>query len=393
MSDRGGRYEAQLAGYKAFVPAPLPPVDPPFNLTGEIARLLSEADRALAELKGSTRTLPNADLFVAMYVRKEAVLSSQIEGTQSSLDDILRAEAELNSPGAPRDVGEVLNYIAALNYGLARLKELPVSGRLIKEIHERLMRGVRGGEKSPGEFRTGQVHIGPMGASVRDATFVPPPPEHVPTAIHDLERFIHEERELPPLVRIGLAHAQFETVHPFHDGNGRTGRLLITFLLCAEGLLDKPVLYLSYFLRAHRAEYYEALQATRDRGDYEGWIRFFLTGVAEVARQAAEVAAQIIDLREGHRTMIGDAYDRGSKHAFALLDFLFKRPVVMANEVRDSLGISGGGARNLINRFVELGILIEITGYERNKAFEYAPYTALFGDLSGLGQANPNRPT
>ncbi len=381
MSERGGKYEAQAGGYKAFIPKPLPPTDPAFNLTGEIALLLSEADRALAELKGSTRTLPNADLFVAMYVRKEAVLSSQIEGTQSSLDDVLRAEAELHTPGGPRDVGEVLNYIAALNYGLQRLAELPVSARLIREIHERLMRGVRGGEKQPGEFRKGQVHIGPMGASVREATFIPPPWEHVPDAIAELERFIHDAPDLPPLVRIGLAHAQFETIHPFHDGNGRTGRLLITFLLCAEGLLDKPVLYLSYFLRAHRAEYYDALQATRDRGDYEGWIRFFLTGVAEVARQAADVAAQIIDLREGHRALIGEAYDRGSKHAFALLDLLFKRPVVTANEVRDGLGISGGGARNLISRFVDLGVLVEITGYERNRAFEYAPYTALFGDL------------
>jgi Fic family protein len=380
-STRAGAYLDQPQGYRAFMPAPLPPKNPPFALTADLALLLSEADRALAELKGATRTLPNADLFVAMYVRKEAVLSSQIEGTQSSLEDVLKAEAEIRAPGGPSDVGEVLNYIAALNHGLRALERLPVSNRLIREIHEILMRRVRGGDRRPGEFRNGQVHIGPTGAGIREATFVPPPPDAIPLAMGQLESFLNNNRDLPPLVRVGLAHVQFETIHPFHDGNGRTGRLLITFLLAAEGLLDKPVLYLSHYLRRRRPAYYGALQATRDEGDFEGWIRFFLLGVAEVARQAAEVAGRIIDLREQHRAIITNAYDRGSKYAFSLHDALFRMPIITAAIAGEWLGITTHAARRHLRRFVELGILVEVTGFGRNRAFEYAPYRALFSDL------------
>ena len=253
-SGRAGRYEPQTTGYRAFVPAPLPP-DPPLDLSGPLRDLLSSADYALGRLDGAVLTLPNPDLFVFMYVRKEAVLSSQIEGTQSSLQNLLAAEARLADPDAPADVAEVVNYVHAMNHGLARLAELPVSVRLIREIHETLMQGVRGGRLKPGELRTSQNWIGPGGCTLAEATFVPPPPHEVPQALADLERFLHAADAPPPLAQVGLAHAQFETIHPFLDGNGRVGRLLITFLLTEKKLLARPVLYLSHPFKRHRAEY------------------------------------------------------------------------------------------------------------------------------------------
>src|SRR5690606_32008194 len=262
---RAGRYLQQPAGYRAFIPAPLPP-DPPLDLSGPLRERLSEADHALGRLDGSVLTLPNPDLFVFMYVRKEAVLSSQIEGTQSSLQDLLAAEAQLFEQSLPRDVNEVINYVRAMNHGLARLAELPVSVRLIREIHAELTRGVRGSRLQPGELRTSQNWIGPAGCTLSTATFVPPPHDSVPGALGDLESFLHARDELPPLVKIALAHVQFETIHPFLDGNGRVGRLLITFLLTECRVLHKPVLYLSHYCKQHRQAYYEHLQAVRDQG-------------------------------------------------------------------------------------------------------------------------------
>ena len=252
---RAGRYVMQPTGYRAFIPSPLPP-DPPVDLGKPLLDLLSEADYALGRLDGAVLTLPNPDLFVFMYVRKEAVLSSQIEGTQSSLQNLLAAEARLNDPDAPSDVAEVVNYVSAMNYGIERLAALPVSVRLIGEIHARLMHGARGGRLTPGEVRTTQNWIGPGGCSLREATFVPPPPQEVPQALSDLERFLHIESPPPPLILVGLAHAQFETIHPFLDGNGRVGRLLISFLLTEKKLLARPVLYLSHYFKQRRAEYY-----------------------------------------------------------------------------------------------------------------------------------------
>ena len=345
-----------------------------------MTRLLSDADRAVAELKGSTRPLPDTDLFVFMYVRKEAVLSSQIEGTQSSLDDVLRAEAQIFNPDAPKDVDEVLNYVAALNEGLERLSTMPISVRLIREIHARLLQDVRGGQKRPGEFRRSQVHIGPHGAGVRDATFVPPPWQAVEEAMASLERFIAEDEELPPLIRIGLAHAQFETIHPFLDGNGRTGRLLITFLLCKENLLAQPVLYLSHYLRRHRSAYYDALQGTRDDGDFEGWLKFFLRGVAEVSREAADTAGKIIALREAHRELIMSHSERSGVQALRLLELLFARPIVSVAQISERLGVTYASALRLADRFTAWGLLIEITGNARNRLFEYRSYIDLFSD-------------
>jgi Fic family protein len=294
---RAGRYIKQPTGYSAFIPAPLPP-EPPLHFDDEMLALISRADRALGRLDGSIHTLPDADLFVFMYVRKEAVLSSQIEGTQSSLNDLLEAEANIMSAHRPRDVDEVLNYVNAMNYGIKRLTELPFSIRLIKEIHARLLEGVRGAEREPGEVRRSQNWIGPSGCTLTEATFVPPPPFELAQALSDLEKFVHAEDAMPALVKIGLIHAQFETIHPFLDGNGRIGRLLISFLLFQSKILLKPVLYLSHYFKQHRQRYYDLLQNIRANGDWEIWLKFFLTAVSEVSLEATETARQIVTLRE-----------------------------------------------------------------------------------------------
>lgn len=377
MEGRAGRYVQQPGGHRAFIPAPLPPA-PPVNLEGLPRDLLSSADYALGRLDGAILTLPNPDLFVFMYVRKEAVLSSQIEGTQSSLQDLLSAEARLLDPRIPADVTEVANYVRAMNHGLARLAELPVSVRLIREIHGVLMEGVRGGKLAPGQLRTSQNWIGPPGCTLREATFVPPPPDVVPQALGDLERFLHTDRTLPPLVQVGLAHAQFETIHPFLDGNGRIGRLLITFLLTERGLLSRPVLYLSHYFRRYRAEYYERLQAVRDAGDWEGWLAFFLRGVAEVSREATDTAAAILRMREEYRTAITERLGRAAANGHRIMDNLFQHPVVTVTTVREWLEVTAAGANNLVRRLEEIGLLREITGYRRNRRFRFDPYLRLF---------------
>ena len=375
---RAGAYQQQPTGYRAFIPAPLPPV-PALQLAGELQDLLSQADRALGRLDGSVITLPNPDLFVFMYVRKEAVLSSQIEGTQSSLQDLLAAEADLFGDTArPRDVDEVVNYVAAMNHGLARLAELPVSVRLIREIHHQLMRGVRGGRLEPGELRRTQNWIGPGGCTLMNATFVPPPHHLVPDCLSDLERFLHNQDALPVLVKIGLAHAQFETIHPFLDGNGRVGRLLITFLLTERGVLHKPVLYLSHYFKRHRQSYYDHLQQVRDNGDWEDWLSFFLRGVIEVAAEAADTARKVLALREQHRADITSTLGRSAGSGHKVLESLFDHPIVAVKNVVSLTGTTYAAANTLVGRLVELGILVEMTGYARNRRFRYEPYVRLF---------------
>jgi Fic family protein len=379
ISSRAGRYVQQTTGYRAFVPAPLPP-QPAIQLSGELHRLLSLADRALGRLDGSVLTLPNSDLFVFMYVRKEAVLSSQIEGTQSSLQDLLAAEAQLFDRQLPRDVDEVINYVRALNHGLERLRELPLSVRLIREIHAELLRGMRGGRLQPGELRASQNWIGPAGSTLDTATFVPPPQHLVAEALSELEKFLHLEDDLPPLIRIALAHVQFETIHPFLDGNGRVGRLLITFLLTEREILHKPVLYLSHYFKRHRQAYYDHLQGVRDRGAWEEWLAFFLRGVTEVAIEAAETARRILLLREQHRAEITTRLGRAAGNGHKVLESLFDRPIVSVSEVRELTGTSYAAANTLVSRLVEQRILEEMTGYSRNRRFRYAEYIALFSD-------------
>jgi Fic family protein len=376
---RAGRYVAQATGYRAFIPAPLPP-KPAIDLTGELPALLSAADRALGRLDGSVLTLPNPDLFVFMYVRKEAVLSSQIEGTQSSLQDLLAAEARIFDQNLPRDVDEVINYVHAMNKGLARLSEMPVSVRLIRDIHADLMKGVRGSRLQPGELRTSQNWIGPAGCTLNTATYVPPPHHAVPEALGELEKFLHGEDNLPLLVKIALAHVQFETIHPFLDGNGRVGRLLITFLLTERRVLHKPVLYLSHYFRQHRQAYYEHLQAVRDRGAWEDWLAFFLRGVVSVAAEAAETARRILHLREQHRKAITAKLGRAAGNGHKVLESLFDRPILAVSNVKEITGTTYAAANNLVSRLVELGVLSEMTGYARNRRFRYAPYIELFSD-------------
>jgi len=379
FSDRAGRYVQQPMGYKTFIPAPLPP-EPPVKIEKEIQSLLSEADRALGRLDGSITTLPNPDLFVMMYVRKEAVLSSQIEGTQSSLQNLLEAEAKIFSDSMPRDVNEVINYVKAMNYGLQRLKELPVSLRLIKEIHSKLLENVRGSHATPGEFRQSQNWIGPEGCSLIEATFVPPPPNIVLEAMSELEKFIHTQDDLPILIKIALIHAQFETIHPFLDGNGRLGRLLITFLLTERGILQKPVLYLSYYFKKYRQTYYDMLQNVRDRGDWESWIAFFLKGVINISNEASETIRKILLMREEHRAIITEKFGRAVGSGLKVLETLYQHPIITVKKVQEITGTTYAAANTLINKFVELGILNEMTGYTRNRRFSYRSYIDLFSE-------------
>ncbi len=370
---RAGRYIQQSTGYKAFLPAPLPP-EPPLAYGGELQTLLSAADRDIGRLDALAALLPNPDLFVAMYVRHEAVLSSQIEGTQSTLEDVLAFEAEALRDDTPRDVEEVVNYIRAMNHGLQRLHELPLSLRLLREIHAELMRGVRGGEKSPREFRVSQNWIGGKGSTLRTAAFIPPPPHEVMNALGQLERFLHEARgSVPLLVRCALAHAQFETIHPFLDGNGRVGRLLITLMLCEDGALTRPLLYLSLYLKARRAEYYDRLTAIREQGHWEAWVAFFLRGVSSTARAATQTAQDIVALRSAHQQAVA----RQAK-ALALIDHLLRQPTVSIRRVGSLLGCTAPTATKLVRDFEARGWLRELTGYGRNRLWRYQPYVDLF---------------
>ncbi len=378
---RSGHFVNQPEGYRAFIPAPLPP-DPPVEMDGEMLKLLSDADRALGRLDGVTTVLPNPDLFVAMYVRHEAVLSSQIEGTQSTLEDLLEFEADAKGKEPPRDVEEIVNYVKALNYGLKRLGELPLSLRLIREIHRELLEGVRGQERTPGEFRRSQNWIGPSGCTLATATFVPPPVHEMQPALGDFEKFLHDTTGLPVLVHCGLAHAQFETIHPFLDGNGRVGRLLITFLLCQRGILSYPLLYLSLFLKAHRAEYYDRLMAIRHDGNWEGWIKFFLKGVFEVSQSATQTACLILQMREEHRQAITANLGNRSAMGLKLLDLLFEHPIVSVPFAKQRLDCSYVTANRIIQHLTDLNLLREITGGQRNRRFRYEPYVDLFDALT-----------
>ncbi len=375
-STRAGRFVRQPGGYQAFVPAPLPP-EPPIEMAGHLPRLLAGASLALGRLDGVTSILPNPDLFVGMYVKKEAVLSSQIEGTQASLTDVLQFDIGEGGEERRLDVEEVVNYVAAMNHGLARVRDLPLSLRLIREIHAKLMRGVRGQHRDPGEFRRSQNWIGSGASTLKDAAFVPPPPAELLRVLGDLERFLHDD-SVPPLLHAGLAHAQFETIHPFLDGNGRVGRLLVTFLLCERKTLSLPLLYLSWYFKRHRAEYYDRLQAVRIDGNWEGWLEFFLRGVEEVADEAVERARKIIALRERARSVATEKGGRKAGNLLRAIDSLFKQPVVTANSLSKELGLSFVTANAIALTLVKLRLLTEETGYKRNRRFRFAPYLELF---------------
>ena len=360
------------------MPTPLPP-NPPLNRDDELDALLSNADRALGRLDGVCSVLPNPDFFVAMYVRYEAVLSSQIEGTQSTLEDVLQFEVRGAEYSQPKDVEEVVNYIGAMNHGLKRLEELPLCLRLIQEIHGKLMDGVRGSHQTPGEFRRSQNWIGPQGSTLATASFIPPPVHEMEKALSDLERFLHREEPMPPLILAGFAHAQFETIHPFLDGNGRVGRLLITFLLCHRQVLRRPLLYLSHYLKRHRSLYYERLTAIREKGDWEGWMKFFLKGVHEVSEDATLTARKILDIREsGRQLLMQKSSSRSLVHV--LFEHLFQTPIFSVGWVSDKLDCSFATAGKLVREFERLGFLEETTGGQRYRRYRFKAYLDLFSE-------------
>ena len=336
----------------------------------------TKADQGLGRLDGVAAILPNPDLFVAMYIKQEAVLSSQIEGTQSTLQDILALEGGVHHAGQPTDLGDIVNYIAAMNFGIKRLEDLPLSSRLIREIHEKLLANSRGQHQDPGNFRRTQNWIGPAGAGLAGAAFVPPPPHELDRALGNLETFLNQRDVMPPLVQIGLAHGQFETIHPFLDGNGRVGRLLITLFLCERKILKRPLLYLSVYLKRYRTEYYERLMAIRTHGDWEGWLRFFLRGVAEVSESAAATAKQIVDLRESTRQQLTNA--SSAKAAYRALDLIFEKPIITVETVRTGLNCSFNPANKIVKLFESLGLLVELTGQRRNRCYQFDHYLRLF---------------
>jgi len=375
-STRAGQFVRQPGGYRAFLPASLPPPD--LDIDPRLQALLSTADLALGRLDGATKLLPDPDFFVLMYVRREAVVSSQIEGTQASLMDVLEYEAEMDQAERSVDVVEIANYVLAMNHGLARLQELPISRRLLCEVHAVLMEGVRGGEpqKTPGQFRKSQNWIG--GASPATARFVPPPWEEVGPAFADLEEFLHDDEPMPALIKAGLAHAQFETIHPFLDGNGRIGRLLISFWLVAQRIIQRPILYPSLFFKENRDDYIDRLQAIRNDGSWEDWLAFFVDGIGQVAEEATGRALEIVQLREEHQRLITEKLGKRAPNARALLEQLFRQPVVSAKLVEALVAVSQPTASALVRDLEDIGILRERTGKRRNRLFAYQPYLDLF---------------
>ena len=358
--------------YRAFLPAPLPP-EPGIRFDSDLLGGLDRANRALGRLDGYADVLPDADLFLYHYVRKEALLSSQIEGTQSSYSDLLLFELD-EAPGVPiDDVREVSNYVAALTHGLDRLKGgIPISLRLFREMHGILLRGGRGAGKSPGEFRHSQVWLG--GTRPGNAAFVPPPPDKLMECLDPFEKFLHAERDrLPVLVRAALAHVQFETIHPFLDGNGRVGRLLITLMLCEETVLKQPILYLSLYFKQNRTEYYDRLQAVRTKGDWEGWLRFFLEGVYLTSREAVETARAMLKLFEEDRQRI-QGIGRIAGSCLRVHHYLQKSPICRVAWAAQATGINRTTVSNCLAQLQELGIVREITGQKRNRLFAYDKY-------------------
>jgi len=372
MNERAGKFVFTPEGYRSFIPKELPP-EPPIKYDDELHLLLSKADRDLARLDGITSVLPNPDLFIAMYVKKEALLSSQIEGTQASLEGVLEFEADLVPKEDISEVKEVVNYIKALNYGIERLVETSMSLDLIKEIHKTLLEGTRGDGLNSGNFKILQNYIGTPGASIREAIFVPPTPAITIPAMQALERFLKEKDNIPPLIKIGMIHAQFETIHPFLDGNGRMGRLIITFYLVWKEILSKPLLYLSFYLKNNRSEYYDLLMKVRTEGAWEEWLKFFLRGISETSQEAVNTAKEIIKLKDD---MTNKVYENSisSIHAIRLINLLFDRPLISSKDIADRLNISSVTANNLVGRFEEIGILNEITGKKRYKMYLFKEY-------------------
>lgn len=363
---------------RAFVPNPLPPA-PPLQLTPDDHDLMEQANRALGRLDGFATILPDTSLFVYMYVRKEAVLSSQIEGAQSSLSDLLAYEID-EAPGVPLDdVAEVSSYVAAMEYGLQRLRGgFPLSIRLIREIHRILLSKGRGSDKTPGDFRRSQNWVG--GSRPGNAQYVPPPPDRLMSCLDPFEKFLHDQPQRTPLLlKAAFSHAQFESIHPFLDGNGRLGRLLITFLLCAEGAVSEPILYLSLHFKQHREEYYECLQRVRTHGDWRGWLRFFLTGLLTTARQVVDTSRSALALFEQHREQI-QSVGRSAGSVLRVHEELKRHPILSIQKTAGRIGLSGPTVADSLTRLQQLGVVREVTGKKRDRVYTYSPYLALLAE-------------
>ncbi len=378
---RLGRYVETATGgerVRAYVPPPLPP-RPPLDFLPFI-RELSKADQAIGRLDGVSAMLPDAGLFLYMCIRKEAVLSSQIEGTQATLDDLLRFEAGAASGTPIDDVGEVSNYVAAMQHGMERLKTLPLSLRLLRETHQILLAGGRGADKRPGDFRTTQNWIG--GTRPGNAAFVPPPPNEVTPALDALEKFLHDESDgLPPLVKAGLAHAQFETIHPFLDGNGRLGRLLIALYLCHKGVLRQPLLYLSLYFKQRRDDYYRLLQEVRTQGAWEAWMEYFLEGVTLTANLAFDSANRIAALLHADRERIKQQAESVSS-ALRIHEVLQSTPYLTAKRAEEATGVTQPTINKSFLQLVQIGIVTEVTGKEWRRVYAYRGYLEILNDAA-----------
>ena len=377
MKTRAGKLIKAGSGnaeYSCFIPAPLPPDNPPIQYDDEMIYLISEANRYIGRLDEVTDNLISPNYFVYMYARKEATLSSQIEGTQATFSDLIKAEAGM-ADEVPNDVKEIENYIRAISYGFDRLETLPLSLRLIREIHAILMEGVRGENKTPGEFRRSQNWIG--GYSISTASYVPPSIDHLDSCLDHFERFLHENDKISLLVKAALIHSQFEMIHPFLDGNGRVGRLLIAFYLAANNVLHKPTLYLSKFIKRNQKAYYEGLYNIHAKGDYETWIKFFLTGVIDTAREAVEIARDIAALREEDLRKIS-SLGRTSENALVIYEGLFDKPTISIEEATLKLDISIATSSRLLDRLCEEGILSSLDNRKRKKIFVYKRYMDAF---------------
>ena len=370
--NRAGEFVTNLSGdssYSSFKPNPLPP-KPALVIDSNMVSKLVEANRELVKLDTAARFIPNTDLFISMYVRKEALISSQIEGTQCTLDDVLDPEIDTNSN---LDVADVINYVHATNYALERLKTLPLCCRLLREIHNELMQGVRGQEKNPGEFRTSQNWIGPANCSLKDARYIPPNKDDMITAMSDLEKFMNENEDYDALIRIALIHYQFETIHPFLDGNGRIGRLMILLYLMEQKLLSYPVIYISYFLKKNQIEYYDRISEVRRSGNYEQWVIFFLEAVSAAAKDSLATIEQLSALHDKNIALLPKT-NRKKDNVRILFDYIEKYPIIDIRHTSQELDVSFNTVSNSIRKLQELGILTETTNSARNKVFAYSEY-------------------
>lgn len=372
MNNRAGHYKSNLSGemaYKSFVPSPLPPA-PPIELTEDIIALLVKANSQLAVLESVATRIPNVELFVSMYVRKEALMSSQIEGTQATLEDVLDPMSDANTN---RNVADVVNYIKSTEFAIERLQTLPLCNRLIKEINAVLMEGVRGQEKSPGEFRYSQNWIGGQGSTLKNAQYIPPAPDDMRDAMSDLEKYINADDGLDALIRAALIHYQFETIHPFLDGNSRIGRLLITLFLMDKKVLTTPSLYISYFLKKNRVEYYDRMTEVRTKRNYEQWVKFFLRAIMESAEDATATIDELIALHDENVAVIS-TLGRAAKNTMLVFNYLESHPIIEIKKTAETLGIAFNTTSSAVNRLVGAGILVQTSDNNRNRTFAYEAY-------------------